>query len=429
VLSPFFPFGRKLLKLQRAGLSISIAAVAIFLSSFFSRGFVGTAYSKQSDGEPVKASARVQPTDTLNRDGFEHFYNMEYDAAIHDFELALQAHPDDPSAVNHLLKTLFTRELYREGALNAELYFGDGFFHVQRIPVDPNVEARIRELTARALQLCAKRLNANPNDVDALYARGVTRAIDAGYMGLVEKSWFAALRSGLGSYKDHENVLRLSPDYADAKFVVGFYSYAIGSLPWPEKAAAFLLAFSGNKSKGSEYVAQAAAGGGETSVEAKAALALILAREHHSAESISLMAKLSNSYPHNFLFAMTVADVLKASGQIPEAVTAYHKLLRLGREGMFPGARLEQVAYKLGEALRLQGDYFAAAEAFGSVSSFPHAEPELVSKAILASGEMYDLLGQRNSAVKKYQELIAVRTDSPEAKTARQLLNHPYRIH
>jgi tetratricopeptide (TPR) repeat protein len=428
VLSPLFPFGRKLLKLQKAGLSISIAAVAILLSSFSFRGFVGTAYSKQSDGEPVKASARIQPADTLNRDGFEHFYNMEYDAAIHDFELALQAAPDDPSAANHLLQAILTRELCREGALDAELYFNDGFFHAQRVSVDPNMEARIRELTARALQLCTRRLKVNPNDVDALYARGVTRALDAGYMGLVEKSWLAALRSGLGSYKDHENVLRLSPGYTDAKFVVGLYSYAIGSLPWPERAAAFLLAFSGNKSKGSEYVAQAAAGGGETSVDAKAALALILVREHHSAESISLMAKLSNSYPHNFLFAMTVADVLKASGQIPEAVTAYQKLLRLGGEGMFPGARLEHVAYKLGESLRLQGNYSAAAEAFGSVSSFPHAEPELVSKATLAVGEMYDLLGQRNSAVKKYQELIAVRNNSSEAKTARQLLNHPYRI-
>jgi hypothetical protein len=64
----------------------------------------------------------------------------------------------------------------------------------------------------------------------------------------------------------------------------------------------------------------------------------------------------------------------------------------------------------------------------GSVSSYPHAEPELVSKATLAAGEIYESLGQRSSAIKKYQELIAVRTDSLEAKSARQFLIYPYCI-
>jgi tetratricopeptide (TPR) repeat protein len=125
---------------------------------------------------------------------------------------------------------------------------------------------------------------------------------------------------------------------------------------------------------------------------------------------------------------MTEADLLKASGHAPEAIMAYRKRLGLGREEMFPGARLELVAYKLGEALRVQENYSAALEVYGSVSDYPHAEPELVSKATLVAREIYDLLGQRSSAVKKYQELIAVRNDSSESKTARQFLNHPYRI-
>jgi len=381
-----------------------------------------------TNDKPLNASARVQPIDTLTRDGFEHFYNMQYEVAIQDFELALQAHPDDPFAVNHLLQAIFTRELYREGALNAELYLGDRFFHSQRVPVDPNAEARIKNLTERSLQLCARRLISNPNDVDALYARGVTRAIRASYMALVEKAWFAALRSALGSYDDHEEVLHLSPDYTDAKFVVGLYSYAIGSLPWPERAVSFLLPITGDKSMGSEDVSQAAHGSGETSVDAKTALALILARERHYSEAISLMHGLYSSYPHNFFFAMTEGDFFKTSGRLPEAIASYRELLRLEQGEMFPGARFGLVAYKLGEALRLHGDYSGALEVYGSVSGYPCADRELVSKAILSAGEMYDLLGQRNSAVKKYQEVIAAQDDSPGAKTARQLLKHPYRI-
>ena len=63
-----------------------------------------------------------------------------------------------------------------------------------------------------------------------------------------------------------------------------------------------------------------------------------------------------------------------------------------------------------------------------SVADYPNTEPELASKACLAAGEIYDLLGLRSSAVKKYQELMAIRDDSPEAKAARRFLNHPYRL-
>lgn len=48
-----------------------------------------------------------RPIDELSGDGFNHLYNLEYDAAIRDFEIDLQAHPDDPFAVNHLLQALF----------------------------------------------------------------------------------------------------------------------------------------------------------------------------------------------------------------------------------------------------------------------------------------------------------------------------------
>jgi tetratricopeptide (TPR) repeat protein len=175
-------------------------------------------------------------------------------------------------------------------------------------------------------------------------------------------------------------------------------------------------------------VRQAADGGGETSVDAKMALALILAREKNYPKAISLIQGLHGSYPHNFLYAMTEADLFKASGHLPEAVTAYRKLLSLGHEGMFPEARLELVAYKLGETFRLQENYSSAVEAYRLVSEFPNVDRELNSKAALCEGEMYDLLGQRDSAVKHYQVVVQFQENSIEAKIARRLLNHPYRI-
>lgn len=65
------------------------------------------------------------------------------------------------------------------------------------------------------------------------------------------------------------------------------------------------------------------------------------------------MHRLYNSYPHNFLFAMSEADLFKTDGYLPETILAYQKLLELGREGMFPEGRLERIAFKLGKSYRL----------------------------------------------------------------------------
>ncbi len=71
--------------------------------------------------------ARVfRPGDPATRAGFDHFYSLEYDAFIVDFEQAISSHPDDPFAANHLLSAVLFRELYRAGALDGDLDTGFG---------------------------------------------------------------------------------------------------------------------------------------------------------------------------------------------------------------------------------------------------------------------------------------------------------------
>src|SRR3954463_8499728 len=73
--------------------------------------------------------------DAHTRAGFEHFYNLEYDKAIREFEAALETHPNDPFAVNHLLSGVMFKEMYRIGAMDSELYAKEGFLHSKQYPV------------------------------------------------------------------------------------------------------------------------------------------------------------------------------------------------------------------------------------------------------------------------------------------------------
>ena len=401
---------------SRAGLLCLLVAVVITSSGLATAG-------------PAAGISRLtfRPNDANTRNGFEHFYNLEYDRAIHYFELAAEEHADDPFAANHLLSGVLFRELYRIGALDTELYAKNSFLTSRNFPMDAKAKARIKELIEHALQLSEARLKKNPKDVDALYARGVTRGLRATYIGLVDKAWFAALRSAVGARRDHERVLELDPKYTDAKMVVGIHNYVMGSISWPVKVAAAVVGLSGSKSKGIEYLYASAAAGGETAVDSKIALSLFLRREQRYPEALKLVGGLVSDYPRNFLLALENANLLNAAGHGQEAIAAYRKLLAEGKAGVFAESRLEMAEYGLGEALCGQGDYQGAATAYDAVLRFQHVDLDLRQRATLAAGEMYDLLQRRELAMQRYNAVVAVDAASDHAQLARKLLKQPYR--
>lgn len=374
------------------------------------------------------AAAAPDDPGALTKSGFARYYMMDYDGAIRDFERAAAARPDDPFAVNHLLSAVLFRELYRAGALDTSLYSNNSFLDRRQYPIDAAARERIRQLTDRGLELSEARLRSNPQDVDALYARGVTRSLRATYIGLVEKSWYAALKSAWGARSDHEEVLKLSPGYADAKNVVGIHEYISGSLPFFVKVLAQLTGHGGSKQKGLSYLADAGAHGAETSVDARIMLAVFLRREQRFLEALEVARGVSRSHPRNFLLALEEANILNDAGRGAEAIAAYRKVLDAGRAGTYFEPHLELAAWGLGESLRGQRQNAAAAEAYESVLTYPRTEPELRRKATLAAGEMYDLLGKRDLALQRYNAVIAAQPESSQAQTARKRLQRPYRL-
>src|SRR5260370_1073592 len=142
---------------------------------------------------------------------------MEYDRGMQGFEKVVDQRPNDPSAVNHLMSAVLMRALYRMGAMNTGEYANDSFVGEAHRAADPKVKERIKQLVERAETLEEQQLKTNPNNVDAVYARGVTRAQFSLYTALVERAWFSALRNAVGARHDHERVLELNPNYVDRR--------------------------------------------------------------------------------------------------------------------------------------------------------------------------------------------------------------------
>jgi tetratricopeptide (TPR) repeat protein len=413
----------------RSGLvRVLLASVIVLGQSFIGQFFAAPAMAQTEPADnPRSPMPHGSPHDPQSEAAFAHFYNMEYDRAISEFEKILEKHPNDPFAVNHLLMAILMRNLYDTGGMNTGDYSNDSFIGHAPRPTDQKIKDRIKELTRRAEALEEHQLKENPKNVDALYARGVTRAQFAVYTGLVERAWFSALRNAVGARHDHEHVLELDPDYVDAKMVVGTHNYVVGNLPWSVKMAAALAGLSGSKEKGLEYLRDVAKIDGETSVDAKVILSLFLRREHQYDEALGYMQDLAAKYPGNHLFLTEVGNLNRAAGRLDEAEAVYRKVWQNGREGKYGNLHYEMAAWGLGELLRSKRDLTGAVSAYELVNEAPNPDPDILQKANLAAGEMYDLLQKRDMAMKRYETVLAGNANTGPADQARRYIKEAYR--
>jgi hypothetical protein len=380
----------------------------------------------------AQKDSQIMPThgpveDQQTHLAFEHFYNMDYDRAAQEMEKIVEKHPDDPFAVNHLLTVVLMRDLYETGGMNTGDYTNDSFIGHAARPTDSKTKERIKGLVHRALALEEKQLKANSSSVEALYCRGVTRAQFAVYTGLIERAWFSALRNAVGARRDHEHVLELDPQYSDAKMVVGTHNYVVGNLAWSGKVAAALAGLSGSKEKGLAYLRDVAKSDGENSVDAKVVLTLFLRREHKYDEALGYMNELTAKYPGNHLFPTEIANLERSAGRLEEAEAQYRKVWQNGREGKYRNLHYELAAWGLGELLRSKKDLAGAAAAYELVNQAPNPDPDILQKANLAAGEMYDLQQKRDLAMKAYEAVLTGRADSGQADQARHYIKEAYR--
>src|ERR1035437_4274256 len=91
---------------------------------------------------------------SLVDEGFNDFYNLDYDQAIAVFEKAIARNPEQPGLHDHLAQTLIFREMYRDGALESELVSGNNsFLRRPKLNPSPETEKRILDEIAKAMAL------------------------------------------------------------------------------------------------------------------------------------------------------------------------------------------------------------------------------------------------------------------------------------
>jgi len=382
------------------------------------------------------AAARAADVDTnpMNYDpqvraAYKEFYNLDYTGAVEDFEHFHQEHPGDPQATAYLLDAVVFQELYRLDLLDTTFYANDGFLSGRHATQeDPQVHARILSLANEVVSEANWRLSRNPDDVNALFARGWARSLECTYVAMVERGFSAGFHLAMKAKDDEVHVLQLDPRYVDAKLVVGVYEYVVGALPWPFKLLIGFAGITGSKTRGMQLLNDAADHGVITSVEARTVMALFLRREAKYKQAIKIVRSLEDQYPRDFLFRLEEANLRKDDGEGMAAVAAYRDLLvDAAKPGYFDSAKLELAYYGLGEALRGQRHYQEAAEAYEKSAWTKDVGTELKIRSFLAAGQCRDLNSQRELAIADYKAAVEAGPNTTRGDMARRYLHSVYR--
>lgn len=378
----------------------------------------------QDSTTPAGVSAAVS-------EGYDHFYNLEYDQAIAVFTAQTEQQPDDPNAWNHLAHSTLYRAMYRGGALESELVTGSNpFLRRQKVKTTPSEDQQFYDAIDKALDLARSGLRENPDDPRALEALGVSYALRANYNFLVRKAWVDALHDATDARKAHKRLTEIEPDNVDARLIPGLYDYITGSLPIGYRILGFLAGYRGDRNRGIEALQSVAQDGKSDRVDAEIMLAAIYRRERRAADAIPLLQDLIPRFPRNFLLRFEIVQMYSDLGDKTSALSEIAGIRDLRQSGASGFADLlpEKIDYLEGNLLFWYSDLDQALDDMKKVTA-KSRDLDLNTGIMswMRLGQIYDLKGRRTPAVAAYRKAVAMAPLSEVGKESHRYLTQPYK--
>ena len=364
-------------------------------------------------------------------EGYDHFYNLEYDQAIAVFTSETEQHPDDPNAWNHLAHATLYRAMYRGGALESELVTGSNpFLSRQKVKTSTAENQQFYDAIDKALNLAQSRMLDNQDDLLALGALGVSYALRANYNFLVRKAWTDALHDATDARKAHKHLTELQPDNVDARLIPALYDYITGSLPIGYRILGFLAGYHGDRNRGVEALQSVAQDGKSNRLDAEIMLAAIYRRERRAKEAVPLLEDLIQRFPRNFLLRFELVQMYSDLGDKPGALSEIARIRDLRQSGAAGFAELpaEKIDYLEGNLLFWYSDLDPALADMQKVTA--KARDLDLNTGIMSwmrLGQIYDLKGRRVSAVAAYKKAVAMAPLSEVGKESRRYVTQPYK--
>jgi hypothetical protein len=257
----------------------------------------------QEEQQPVAPISSAQFPRLLDS-GFRSMYNLDFHSAQQRFNEYQQENPDDPMGPVAEAAGLLFSEFDRLGVLEAQTFVKDASFEARgKLGPDPAVREEFEAAIGRGKALAQKRLSANGDDRDALFASALAAGLEADYLALVERRTAAALGYTRQADDYALRLLTVCPDCYDAYVATGISKYLIGIRAAPIRWILRARGVAGDKREGINELQLAAQHGHYLRPFARILLAIAYLRDNNPQQAKVILADLRTEFPGNTLFA------------------------------------------------------------------------------------------------------------------------------
>jgi len=289
---------------------------------------------------------------------------------------------------------------------------------------------RFLEQANEALAAAEAQESAAPSDAEIKLLLGMIHGSKAIADG-GRKNYLAALQGVREAHRYFQRAQQLNPTLVDASYGLGLYHVAMGRLPAIVKPFVSIVLPAGDPELGLRELERVAEQGAYLKATAQVALLQLYAgSEHKYAEALRLGQDLLHRYPGNPELYFATAHAASELGRFEDALDIGRRVGRQVQEGRSRFADLAARYNQLmGKIYMDRGDYAAALVFFQRALQAP-TPPRyrwITAWAWTRSGMIYDVQGDRQEAVRRYQAALDVETDGLAKDLARQYLESPYR--
>ena len=255
-------------------------------------------------------SAHAQDTDAILDQSYHAMYNLQFDEALHQAEVAKKLTLDDPVPWLAQACAILFREFDRLHILRSELFGSDDrFSDGPALTWNPQSKAAFESALSGSEKLALERLQHDKNDTRALFALTVVNGLRADDAALIAKKKFTALSYTKTANNYAERLLARSPDYYDAYIATGMGKYIIGGKAAPVRWILRLGGLKGDQEEGIKELTLVAEHGRYLAPFARILLAFDDLRHKNKDAARRKLEWLHEHFPNNPLFPQEIAKL------------------------------------------------------------------------------------------------------------------------
>ncbi len=354
--------------------------------------------------------------DSLIKAGVNQIYGIEFDKAEKTFDMVVKEYPTHPSG--KFFKAMIT------------------WWRILLDLDNESMDDKFYDQLEECIDMCDDIIDDNEKSVDALFFKGGSLGF-RGRLLAIRESWFDAALDGKEGLALVFDAYKANPKNVDIQLGFGIYHYYAEVIPQRYPVVKPFMVFfpKGDKARGLKELENVAWNGRYALLESRYFLmTLNFQFEENMDEARKWGNILLKDFPNNPNFQKYYGVTFVKENNYKEASKIFRDIYNKSLKGMlgYNKRYKREASYYLGMDFKNRNIADSAAYYFDISEKLSREidkekESGFLINSVLYLGMLYDQLGQRDKAVRYYNEVLKLRERNDSHTLAKQYLKAPYK--